>query len=396
MKPLKIAIFSGEIPSTTFIEHVIEGVAHKHDVLLFGVVSKRKQYGLKRIKIYNTPKSHIQNLGITVFRMLLLLVSKPKDLYLLVKEIKTHSSFYNQWIWFSKSLPIVLYKPDVFHIQWAQNIEFYWFLKDIFNVKFVVSLLGSHINYTPIVQPKIADTYRTTFPRVDAFHAVSNTIAKEAQFYNAPLDKITLIHSPIQASTFTQFQTVKRMKSSGLKLISVGRHHWVKGYKYAISSMFILKSMGVDCSYTIIAQGELPEELVFMRSQLDLVDEITFLSGVPQNLLFEKMKTYDMLLLPSLNEGIANVVLEAMALGIPVISSDCGGMSEVIMPNETGWLVPVRDVNAMAKTIVEISETSEQDLQRITKNAHEFVKQHFNAEDSIQQFLTLYSNVYNG
>jgi glycosyltransferase involved in cell wall biosynthesis len=392
---VNIAIFSGVIPSTTFIEHVIEGVATKHDVLLFGVVTKKKQYGLKRVKIYNTPKSHIKNLGITVIRTLLLFVSRPKDLYLLTKEIKTHSSFYNQWIWFSKFLPIILYKPDVFHIQWARDIEFYWFLKDVFDIKFVVSLLGSHINYTPIIQPKIGDIYRATFPKVDAFHAVSCTIAKEAQYYNAPLDKIIRIHSPIKASTFMEFQTVKRTKYSGLKLISVGRHHWVKGYKYAISCVYILKTLGVDFHYTIIAQGQLPEELVFMRSQLDLTDEITFLRDVPQYQLFEKMKTYDMLLLPSLNEGIANVVLEAMAVGIPVISTDCGGMSEVVFPKETGWLVPVRDANAMAKAIMEVSETSEIDLQRITKNAHAFVKQHFSAENSIKQFLTLYSHVYN-
>ena len=69
------------------------------------------------------------------------------------------------------------------------------------------------------------------------------------------------------------------------------------------------------------------------------------------------MQDFDLLILPSLNEGIANVVLEAMALGIPVISADCGGMSEVVLPNETGWLVPVRDSEAMGEAIIEFTQT---------------------------------------
>ena len=64
------------------------------------------------------------------------------------------------------------------------------------------------------------------------------------------------------------------------------------------------------------------------------------------------MRSFDVLLLPSLNEGIANVVLEAMAIGVPVISTDCGGMSEVVILDTTGWLLPVRDSKAIAKGLI--------------------------------------------
>ena len=68
-------------------------------------------------------------------------------------------------------------------------------------------------------------------------------------------------------------------------------------------------------------------------------------------------------------------------------------MAEVIFPNETGWLVPVRDAEALANAVQEIIKTSEVELQRITLNAHQFVKSHFNAEDSIARFLELYGSV---
>ena len=84
-------------------------------------------------------------------------------------------------------------------------------------------------------------------------------------------------------------------------------------------------------------------------NQLGINDSVNIMNELPQDELFEIMRSFDVLLLPSLNEGIANVVLEDMAIGIPVISSDCGGMPEVVIPNTTGWLVPVRDSKAIAK-----------------------------------------------
>lgn len=390
---LKIAIFSGEIPSTTFIEHVIEGVSVSHRVHLYGVLTRPYKHVSKNIKVYSTPKSHISNLLITSIRVSRLLLTCPSAMFKLMHEVRRFATLYDKWIWFSKFLPIVLYRPDVFHVQWSRDLEYYWFLKEKFNVKFIVSLLGSHINYTPIVQPYIADIYRSIFPRVDAFHAVSNAISKEAHFYGAPLDKITLIHSPIKPSAFKAYQTLKSKRTSTIKLLSVGRHHWVKGYKYALSAMRLLKDSNVKFHYTIIAQGSVPEDLMFQRRQMDLESEVTFLNGIEQQQLFKEMQNYDALILCSLSEGIANVVLEAMAIGVPVISTNCGGMAEVVIPNETGWLVPIRNPQSIADAVKDVVQTPEKEVQRIKQKAHELVKVQFNAQDSIYRFLELYDKV---
>lgn len=207
------------------------------------------------------------------------------------------------------------------------------------------------------------------------------------------LDKITLIHSPIKASTFSEYQTLKSKQDSCIKLISVGRHHWVKGYKYALTAMRLLKDSNVKFHYTIIAQGGIPEDLMFQRRQMDLESEVTFLNGVTQDELFKEMQNHDVLILCSLSEGIANVVLEAMAIGVPVISTNCGGMAEVVIPNETGWLVPIRNPQSIADAVNDVVQTPEKEVQRITQKAHELVKAQFNAQDSIRQFLELYDKV---
>jgi colanic acid/amylovoran biosynthesis glycosyltransferase len=390
-KHMKIAIFSGAIPSTTFIEHLIDGVSKQHQVLLFGVIETPTQYPSKNIKIYRTPYSHLANLGLSFYRTGLLLFKRPKALFVLLKEVKRYQKLYERWIWYSKFLPIVLYKPDVFHMQWARDLEFYTFLKTEFHMSLIVSLRGAHINYTPIVNPYVAAIYKNTFPKIDAFHAVSKAIGLEAQKYGAPSEKISVIHSPIPKLFFNAFNTVRKGNPKHLKLMSVGRFHWKKGFTYALDAISGLLKRGYDIHYTIIGPSFFTEELVFKIHQLQLTNHIVLKKAMTQDALIEEMKTHDMLLLPSVEEGIANVVLEAMAMGIPVISTDCGGMSEVVIPDETGWLVPVRDADAFANAIVDVSQTSDIELQRITQNAHDYVKKHFKAEDSIEQFLEMYA-----
>ncbi|WP_223033961.1 glycosyltransferase family 4 protein [Hanstruepera marina] len=394
MKPLKIAIFSGAIPSSTFIEELIKGVAQHHKVLLFGVIETPKIYKSKNIKVYSTPYSHIKNLMYTLYRLAQLLLKRPLDSVKLFQEIKKYPRFYDQWIWFSKFLPIVLHKPDVIHLQWARDMEFYTFLKTKFNIPVIVSLRGAHINYTPIVEGHIAQLYKKYFPVVDGFHAVSVAIALEAQKYNAEPSKINLIHSPVPRKTFKLFSNIKK-NNGPIKILSIGRFHWKKGYKYALDACSILKEKGIQFEYTIISSNKVSEEILFQMYQLDLVNQVKIVKGKTQNELFQVMKTYDVLLLPSLEEGIANVVLEAMALGLPVISTDCGGMTEVVKLNESGWLVPVRNPNAMAQAILDFQETPENVVNSITQQAHDLVKKEFNKENCIEKFLTLYTSVAN-
>ncbi|WP_274475879.1 glycosyltransferase family 4 protein [Mangrovimonas aestuarii] len=392
MKKLKIAIFSGVIPSTTFIEYLIQEVGGVYQVLLFGTVEKKVKYGGNCIKLYPASKSHIKNLWVNILRSFKLIIRRPRDFFKLLHEIKRYKAYYDKWVWFTKFLPIVLYKPDILHLQWARDIEFYGFLQDDFNIKLVLSLRGAHINYTPILQPMIADIYRNTFPKVKGFHAVSNAISKEAQAYGAEISKIRMIHSPLNVNTINNFHPKQRVSSDPIKLISIGRFHWVKGLKYSIQACDVLKNKGVDFEYIIVAD-HLAEEVRFQINQLNLKEEIKVVPFLTQDELFRMMKEIDVLILPSLKEGIANVVLESMALGVPVISTDCGGMSEVVIPNETGWLVPTRNPQAIANAVREVINTPPQELYRITKNAHNFVKEHFNAEQSIKQFLELYDAV---
>jgi len=392
-KQLKIAIYSGSIPSTTFVEHLIIGIAKQYKVHLYGVINKTLKYNSKNIHVFNTPKTLFVNVVVSFCRILKLMFLHPKRIIILFQEIKKQKGIYSQWIVFTRLLPVVLHLPDVFHVQWAKDLERFMFLKEKLNVKLILSLRGAHINYSPIANQVLAESYKQNFPKIDAFHAVSKAISIEAQKYNADASKIKVIHSPLPKRVFEFYKPFKKSNSNSIKICVVGRFHWIKGMRYLFDALYQLKQKGIQFKCICITSNKISEEALFQINQLEITKSIQFKRDLNPNELFNFMQSCDMLILPSLKEGIANVVLEAMAIGLPVISTNCGGMSEAVEHKKTGFLVPVRNVEAIVNAVVEYDKMPEKELQTITQNAHDFVKKQFNANDSLKQFNDLYQSV---
>ena len=103
----------------------------------------------------------------------------------------------------------------------------------------------------------------------------------------------------------------------------------------------------------IIGEGEDKDQLIEMASSLGIHQDIDFL-GFQKN-PFKYMAKSSLFVLSSLYEGFGNVLVEAMALGLPVISTDCpSGPAEIIDDGENGILVPVQDENALAQAILDV------------------------------------------
>ncbi len=100
-----------------------------------------------------------------------------------------------------------------------------------------------------------------------------------------------------------------------------------------------------------------------------------------------------MLLLPSVEEGIANVVLEAMAVGVPVITTDCGGMNEVVTDEINGFIVKVRNPEAVAQKISALLGKTENELSLMTSHAREKIRNEFSRQGQIEQFHSFYNKL---
>ena len=87
--------------------------------------------------------------------------------YQLLKRTYSESITSNtaqRWRNWAKYLPVILHLPEVFHIQWAKSTEEWLFLKKTFGVKLVLSLRGAHINYSPVADTLLAETYGSASP----------------------------------------------------------------------------------------------------------------------------------------------------------------------------------------------------------------------------------------
>lgn len=390
---MKVAIYSGGIQAPTFIRRLMMGLAEQGiDVLVFGPDNGKPPPAHRHIHIYETKRGlpgHLQFVG----RWFKAVLFHRSDVQAYYKQVQ------HQWPWASaaawkawqKHLPVLLYKPDIFHLQWAVGTEEWFFLKQYFGIKMMLSLRGAHINYSPLFDLKLAEAYQRYFPQVDAFHAVSKAIGREASLYGASPERIKVIYSGLPLNDFPWPNQPTKKQGAIIKILSVGRAHWKKGYRYAIDAINALKQKGYSVEYTII--GGMATEHIHHIAQLNLQDNIIIKQRVPFEEVKATMMNADILLLPSVEEGIANVVLEAMALGTLVVSSNCGGMEEAIEDQVSGFVFPLRNVNAMVDCLEQAIALEPEAYYGMTTKARQHIELHHTAELLVQQMIQLYNAV---
>lgn len=389
-RKIKIAVYSGEIPSTTFIENLIEVLTDAgFEIYLFGKRTRPVEYG-KSIKIFPTPSGKTALVFFTIKESVKLLFKSPGLFLKCWKTIlRNKKGFYRIFKSAGFILPVLNNRPDIFHIQWAKTVEKHSELFELLDSKIALSLRGAHINYSPLSDSKLADAYRKYFPIIGGFHAVSKAIAVESLKYGAVEDRIKVIHSSIKPDLL-KLNAAEYNPEKEVEIISIGRHHWKKGYDYALDAMKILKDKKIKFRYTIVAQGDIPEEILFLLNDYKFGKEVEIRKGMPHEDLIEFILKKNLFLLPSLEEGIANVVLEAMAVGIPVITTDCGGMSEIINDSKNGYIVPVRNPELIADKIINFINSEKEEKEKIIRNAKQTIEAEFSREKQSSDFRKFY------
>ena len=134
----------------------------------------------------------------------------------------------------------------------------------------------------------------------------------------------------------------------------------IKGHQYLLQAMAVLKGRGVECRLQIAGGGELDQPLRRLAAELSLEDRVQF---VGHRLNDEILRWYgegavDMMVLPSLHEGIPVSLMEAMAYGIPVISTAVGGTPELLRDG-AGILAPPQDPVALADAMERLVRSPE-------------------------------------
>ena len=171
-------------------------------------------------------------------------------------------------------------------------------------------------------------------------------------------------------------------------IVSVGRLAEQKGYQYLIEAIALVKDQIRNIKVYILGEGEDKNELLTQRDSLGLSNQIEFLGLVPQDQVPAILTKCDLFVLASLWEGLPTVVLEAMAVKVPVIATEIPGTNELVQDGITGWLVPPKDPKSLAQAIFNAS-TDPRKGETLAANAYARLAQ-YRIDQVAKQYYELY------
>jgi glycosyltransferase involved in cell wall biosynthesis len=218
--------------------------------------------------------------------------------------------------------------------------------------------------------------------------AASKAIMHSYKAAGIPEYKMLVIHNGVQVNKFIYGNPLDKIKDTFIVGYVGNPYSTIKGHAYLIESARILNNKNIN--FRLIGDGKEMSNLIRQAKESGIESQIEFMgycSDIP-----EQLAMMDIFVQPSLYEGMPNSVLEAMASGLPIIATNVGGTPEAIIDNQTGFLIPPGEPQAIADKIRYVIENP--DIARqVGINAREYIKKHFSIEAMVKKTDELFENV---
>jgi len=216
----------------------------------------------------------------------------------------------------------------------------------------------------------------------------------------APKARIRVIWNGVDGSLYkprdSGFIRRKReelgISSGAIVLGTVGRYCPEKNYGMLLEVLGILQD---TCNPVLVMVGDGPLMKDFVRDakRLGVIDNLRILGERDDTQ--ELYPAFDLFLLSSVREGMPLVVIEAMACALPVVSTDVGGIRNIVKDGKTGFLVPAGDASAMASRIRLLMANAAL-REQFGRNARNFFERSLSIEQMVGQYESIYSEVVKG
>lgn len=209
-----------------------------------------------------------------------------------------------------------------------------------------------------------------------------------------PADRVVTIHNGVDAQHFQRgrSQAAARQElglpNDGRLIVGgVGRLDAAKGFAYLIEAVALLAADFPQLHLALAGQGRLRGELEELARRLGIADRVQFLGQCADvRIVYDAL---DMFAMPSLCETIGYALLEAMSHELPAVGATVGGIPEVIVEGETGFLTPSRDATALAAALRPLVESQELRA-RLGQAGRERVARHFTESECVRKTIDVY------
>lgn len=221
-----------------------------------------------------------------------------------------------------------------------------------------ITLRGTEVPHSrvPALRPRLTRTLRAA----DHVFAVSDSLRRLAVELGAQAERAEVVGNGVDVDRFQRVDRAAARARFGLPetasvLISVGGLVERKGIHRVIDCLPALLERHPELHYLVVgggsAEGDMRDALEAQVKRLALDDRVHFLGALLPDELKWPLSASDVFVLSTRNEGWANVFLEAMACGLPVVSTDVGGNAEVVCRDELGIIVPFGDAPALQRAL---------------------------------------------
>lgn len=394
---MKIAIVAGIFPkiSETFILNQIVGLIELgHDVDIFALRKPQADekihnavfdYDLfKKTYYFDIPEKRFQRLWAALKIIFKNIRRYPKQIgpCLDFRKYTLYEALNNLF----KIAPFLDGRFDVIHCHFGPNANEFIFLKEIIkNTKMFVTFHGYDIR---LGLKNGGNMYKKLFEKIDGVYATCQYCNDMIEGFGCPEEKLIILPNGIDMDKFSPSQ-----KHNGSKVVITTVGRLVKE-KNIVFGLHILKALVEEkyCpfEYYVVGDGYMREKIQQAIHQLHLQDTVYLLGALAENETIEVLKKTDILLLPSKEEAFGVVLLEAQAMGIPVIATDVGGVKEAMVDTKSGYLIPFDAQVAKDKIMKLVKDRSL--LDKMGKEGRRFVEENFNIKPIIKRMVSTYND----
>jgi glycosyltransferase involved in cell wall biosynthesis len=316
-------------------------------------------------------------------------------------RLKVSAKFYNTPI--VSSLFMVLSKEDKPDIVDTHQYPVYFS-----DVSTLFSLLRRiplflHVHVIPdarsVFSGTVSDLYYRTFEKLTlrgSSYVIAPSLAYKAMLTRMGVDaaRIFVVPYGVDLKRFNpaeKGETFKKRFNYGDAriILTVGRLNYQKGFQYLLKAMPIILRHIRDVKLVIVGDGELWSYLRNLSSSLGLSDNVIFAGSLHQSKIPDAYASADVFVLPSLFESLGISLLEAQAMGKPVVATRVGGAPEALAEDKSGILVEPKKPNDLAEAIIKLLR--DQNLANsMGQYARKFMENNFDLEKSVDRVFELY------
>lgn len=244
------------------------------------------------------------------------------------------------------------------------------------------------------------ERFHELFRRGELMLPVSDAFRRRLIELGCPEDRIVVHKVGVDCERFAH--RPRSPRSDGVvRLVSIGRLVEHKGIEHAIRALGRLPNLRERIRYTIVGDGPLRQSLQSLTAEAGLSERVDFLGAQTHQRVLEVLDASDIMVLPSVTasnnatEGIPVVLMEAMAMGMPVIASRHAGIPELVRDGESGFLTPERDDEALAERIRWLIEHPER-WAEMGAAGRRFVEEHHNLRRQNERLASLLADLAAG